>query len=302
MRIGSGEWQGPEEILRVDRLVRAAAGMAPRGGSMVQPWARKVTRASRAAQRDRAVPVQLRYAFAVDTAVSGALFLAVESPGLWSVTLNGQRVSSDADCGWWVDPSLRKLPLDPAVVKRGENEILLSGSYDESHPGLEIMYILGDFGVEARAGTARIIDAPRTLALGDWTAQGLPFYAGSVCYQRTVSVERAPGDRLFVHVPDYRGVAVRVLVDGKPAGIIPWEPNEVDVTAFVPQGTSSAELRIEVVGHRRNSHGPLHHARKWPAWTGPGEYTSTGAGWSDEYQLVPCGLMKPPALVVRRPV
>ena len=302
-RIGSGPWQGPSEVLRADSEIRAAIGCAPRGGSMIQPWARPTARGgSRGKRRARGTQVQLLYEFAVEVAVSGALFLAIESPERWTLSLNGQTIAPDTECGWWVDPSLRRLPLDPSVLRHGLNELLLSGTYDEDHPGLEIIYLLGDFGVDVRGGKSQVVDVPRSLALGDWTAQGLAFYSGSVCYERRVSVERGPGDLLFVQVPEYRGVAVRVLVDGKPAGVIGWEPNEVDITDHVPLGASTPEIRIEVVGHRRNSHGPLHHASKWPAWTGPGEFRSVGADWTDAFQLVPCGLLKPPAIVVRRPV
>jgi hypothetical protein len=295
-RIGSGAWKAPQEVLRVDHAVRSSMGLTLRGGSMVQPWARKRS------PEAKPVDVELRYLFSVDTLVTGRLFLCLESPRLWTVTMNGQPVPSDTDCGWWVDPSLRRLPLSTAIVRRGVNELMLCGRYDEKHPGLEIVYLLGDFGVEVEGPEARIIDVPRSLALGDWVTQGLPFYSGSVCYCRSVQVERGGKDRVFVQVPDYRGAAVRVLVNGAPAGVIAWEPNEVDITACVPEGLSTPEIRIEVVSHRRNSHGPLHHAKKWPSWTGPSEFTTTGADWIDGYQLVCCGLMKPPAIVVRRPV
>ena len=113
-------------------------------------------------------------------------------------------------------------------------------------------------------------------------------------------MERGSGDRVFVEVPEYRGSAVRVLVDGRPAGVIGWEPNEVEITGLLPEGQSSPEIRIEVASHRRNSHGPLHNAKRWPAWTGPAEFVTSGEDWVDGYQLVPCGLMKPPALAIRR--
>jgi hypothetical protein len=181
------------------------------------------------------------------------------------------------------------------------NELALSCLYDAGHPGLEMLYLLGDFGVELDGARVSITDTPRSLALGDWTVQGLPFYSGSVCYCRTVTVERGAADSVILQCPDYRGTAVRVLVDGVPAGVIAWEPNEVDITAFVPEGQSSPEIRVEVAGHRRNSHGPLHHADKWPPWTGPRQYLTTGKEWVEGYQLVPCGLMKPPVIIVRRP-
>ena len=99
-------------------------------------------------------------------------------------------------------------------------------------------------------------------------------------------------------MPDYRGVAVRVLVNGSTAGVIAWEPNEVDITDLISGG--SVDLVIEVLGHRRNSHGPLHFSKKWPEWTGPTEYVTSGKKWIDGYQLVPCGLMAPPRLMVRK--
>ena len=71
----------------------------------------------------------------------------------------------------------------------------------------------------------------------------------------------------------------------------------MDLTDLLEAGP--VDLRIEVIGHRRNSHGPLHHAEKWPRWTGPAQFVTTGDEWIDEYQLVPCGLMAPPELVTR---
>jgi len=101
-----------------------------------------------------------------------------------------------------------------------------------------------------------------------------------------------------VHVPAYLGAAVRILVNGRAAGVIAWEPNEVDITEFV--GDGPVDLAIEVVGHRRNSHGPLHLTERNPRWTGPGQFATAGEQWTESYVLKPCGLMAPPRLVVRR--
>jgi len=105
-------------------------------------------------------------------------------------------------------------------------------------------------------------------------------------------------DRLVLRVPSYAGAAVRLLVDGRPAGVIAWEPNEVDITGLFT--ADAAEGEIEIIGHRRNSHGPLHLTAPFPQWVGPGQFVTTGDAWSDAYQLVPCGLLAPPELVVRR--
>jgi hypothetical protein len=290
-RIGKGEWQEAEEVLRVDCAVRNALGARPRGGNMVQPWAREKK------SNPPRVPVALAYGFQCRTRVSGDLFVALERPASFKVCLNGAPVNTDAECGWWVDRSLRKLPVDPALLRVGANELTLECDYTEEHPGLEIVYLLGSFGTEVDGASVAVTAPPASLELGDWVPQGLAFYSGSVAYRRSVSVEAGANEKVFVRVPDYRGVAFRVLVNGKVAGVSGWAPHEVEVTGLV--GREPAELQIEVVGHRRNSHGPFHINDKWPAWTGPGEYAYNPKRWFEGYQLVPCGIMAEPRLVVR---
>ncbi len=293
-RIGAGQWRGPDEILRVDRVVRDALGIPHRGGDMMQPWARPKP------AQPRSVPVEIVYSFEVNVIPSGDLFLAIEHPGTYQIRMNDSGVNTDVDCGWWCDRSLRKLRLDPASLRRGENELGLKCLYDELHPGLEIVYLLGSFGVKLKGTSAVITEMPRTLALGDWVKQGLPFYSGSVSYHTELRPKLRRGERLFVQVPDYFGCAVRVFVDGRAAGVIAWEPNEVEITEFV--GKESVFFCIEVIGHRRNSHGPLHLTDRNPPWVGPRQFLSAGKLWSDDYVLKPCGLMSAPKLVVRRQV
>jgi hypothetical protein len=295
LRLGDGEWEEPEEVLRVDRKVRAVLGLPARGGSMVQPWCRPVSR------KPKTIPVGLSYRFEVDTVPTGEVYLCLEQPRRWTVSVNGHPLCADIECGWWVDPSMRRIALDPALLREGMNEVVLEGDYDETHPGLEIVYLLGRFGTAVEGMDVRVTEEPRSLSLGDWVPRGLAFYAGSVAYRKRVHLTHLPGERIFLQVPEYRGVAVRVVVNGRTAGIIAWEPNEADITECLPEGTAEADIRVEVLGHRRNSHGPLHHAKKWPTWTGPNEFVSEGADWTDEYQLVPCGLMKPPIVVARKP-
>ena len=139
-----------------------------------------------------------------------------------------------------------------------------------------------------------IVAPPATLRIGDWGPQGLAFYGDSVAYRRTLELKPAADERVFLRVPDYRGVAIRVWVNGQTAGVIGWEPNEVEITPLLTGGPD--ELAIEVIGHRRNSHGPFHLKDRHPRWTGPGSYGVEREG----YDLVPCGLMAPPQLVVRR--
>jgi len=286
-RIGAGRWRVAGDVLEVDHAVRDALGIPRRGGRMVQPWMRPP------ADARKHVRVTLKYEFDIRAMPSGALFLAVEQPRRYQVTVNGLPASTDADAGWWVDRSLRKLPVDAAVLRLGANHITLACDYDADHPGLEIIYLLGAFGTKVRGMRVAVTRPPTALKIGNWVGQGLAFYSGSVTYRRAIRPRIGKGRHLFVSVPKYAGAGVRVLVDGRPAGVIAWQPNEIDITDLAAGGR--AELGIQVLGHRRNSHGPLHQKARHPRWTGPDRYGVEQEG----YNLVPCGLMAPPQLIVR---
>lgn len=289
-QIGNEAWKEANEILRIDREVRSALGIPHRSGDMVQPWARP------AVAEPKRTTVKLAYSFDCKVLPSGDLFVALEEPQTFRVSLNGVPVDGTAECGWWVDRSLRKLPLDPARLHLGVNELLLECDYAETHPGLEIVYLLGNFGTAVDGTAVSLVAPPASLKLGDWVPQGLAFYSGSVSYRLAKRVQAKAGERLFVRIPEYRGVAVRVLVNGEAAGIAAWEPNEVEITSLAK---GEVDLQIQVIGHRRNSHGPFHINSKWPTWTGPGEFTRGADSWIDGYQLVPCGLLAAPELIVR---
>jgi hypothetical protein len=292
-RIGNEKWQKAEEILRVDNKARQAIGARHRGGAMVQPWARPKN------PNAKHVNVGLRYRFNVEHLPSGELNLAIEQPKTFKIKLNDVAVNTEVESGWWCDRSLRRIPLDAALLRIGTNEILLECEYQESHPGFEIIYLLGNFGTRVSGKLAVVTRLPQELRLGDWCRQGLAFYSGSVTYQTSVRLKLSTRERLFIAVSDYRGVAIRIIVDGKPAGVIAWEPNEIDITDLVA-GKKEIAVGIEVLGHRRNSHGPLHLKEKWPRWTGPAQFKTAGNSWFDGYQLVPCGLMRPPRLLIKK--
>jgi hypothetical protein len=226
--------------------------------------------------------------------------LAIESPERFAIRLNGQPASTELAQGWWCDASLRRVALDTAALRTGENVLELECGYDEGFAGLEALFLLGDFGVQLRGRVPTLTRPPAELALGDWVVQGLPFYAGSGVYETNAVLRPVRGgQRVVVRLPGYRGTAAKVWVDGQAAGITAWAPDEVDITRLLPKQERSVRIGIEVMGHRRNSHGPLHLSEKWPRWTGPGEFVTNGDRWTDDYQLVPVGLLEPPRIVVQ---
>ena len=292
-RVNHGQWQPAAEILRIDRQVREKLELPLRSGRMIQPWARP-PEANPIAGR-----IELRYAINVKHPPSGMLHLAIEQPGDFHIRLNGVQLPAEDDAGWWCDQSLRLLPVNPALLKVGLNELTLSNARYTARSNLEIIYLLGNFGVALRGTDASLTRPPATLKLGDWTRQGLPFYSGNLTYLwRNVIVPLHARAQCLLRIPAFRGTAIRVLVNGRPAGIAAWPPYEVDITGHC--AGKPLTIGVEILGHRRNSHGPLHHTEKWPRWTGPAEFETRDALWREDYQLVPCGLMAPPEILIRQ--
>lgn len=289
-KIGDGEWQSDLDILRIDRNVRDALDIQRRRGQMFQPW----TIEKKA--NPKRVNVSLRYAFDVEKIPTGDLALALEVPSQFKLTINGSPISTSLDIGWWVDTSLRKLRIDPSLLRLGENLIEAEVDFTENFSGLEIVYLLGNFGSRID-GIDRVvmIEAPKTIQEGNLCTQGLPFYSGNAGYATTITPEFKDGERVIVSCKPYYGAGVRVLVDGKIAGIVAWEPNEVDITDLL-EPNKPAEIVVELLGNRRNSHGSLHLNERWPRWHGPDtfEYGPENLG----YNLVPFGFTKAPRLII----
>ena len=297
-RLGGKEWQERREILKIDQAVRAALGIAPRGGDMVQPWAR-----TPAPGQKPAVKVELEFAFAVEHLPASAVLLALETPARFNIRLNGSPISTLEDTGWWVDKAIRLLPLDAALLKVGHNTINLEIDYT-ADDGLETIFLLGHFGVRvsqtepATSTVPALTKLPPKLGMSNWVGQGLPFYAGAVSFHYPLQIKPAAGERVFVEAPAWAGACLRVLLNGREAGLLGWPPYELDITDYLQPGAN--RLTLAVIGHRRNAFGPLHlklpHA---PEWTGPAQFITQGDLWMDEYKLVPCGLLKPPRISYR---
>ncbi len=289
-KIGQNQWNERKEILKVDREVRKHLGIPFRGGAMKQPWARKKVR------NPKSVKVYLKYEFYIEK-LPNEIKIAIEKPQLYKIYINGFKIYTEMVDGWWVDKSLETIRFDSSVLKIGKNEIILETEYNENHPGFEIVYLVGNFGVKIDDRKIIITEMPEKIKIGDWTSQGLLFYSGNLSYICEVErIERKENERVFLRIPEFCGIGIRILINGKEVGIIAWHPYEIDITDYVKDKNI---LIVEVLGHRRNSHGPLHYFEKWPVWTGPAQFISEGEQWIDDYQIVPCGLMKNPEIIIK---
>ena len=292
-RINGCDWQKSEEILRIDNKVREFISLPKREARGKQPWTQKNEDSEKCLAE-----VELRYKFSVKNLPEELLYLAMETPGYFIVEINGKNIATAKFSGCWHDLSMQKIPISSSVLKKGENVLTMRCNYTNNFSGLETVYLLGDFGVNIKQTNRLEITKPiKTLKLKDWTTQGLPFYAGSVRYKFYLHWRSLLNQELFVKVPDFYGVAVKIIVNKNDAGVICYNNKEVNISNFIVSGKN--ELCFEVFGHCRNSHGPLHFAQETPDFISTEHFATHGEDWTDNYVLVPCGLIKAPVLIIR---
>jgi len=279
-RADGGEWSEKLFFIKLDAALRALLGKPPRGGSMLQPYI------SAGKKPERTLKTELEFTFECRDVPACDVELAIERPELYAIEINGEPLEK-IDRGEWSDPAIRKLKLPTKMLKRGENRITLFCDYHEMLPGVEALFILGDFGVRDDA----LVALPETVELGDWCSQGFPHYAGNFTYVRDVAVAKADDRPLFIEFGEWRGALLGVSVNGGETKLLPWAPFRLDIGPELKDGVN--KLAITVFGHRRNAHGPFYLEETWPVWNGPLQFKSY---LQPVRKLVPCGLLEAPKL------
>ena len=268
----------------------------------------------------------LEYCFEVDPSASVDLSgttLVLEAPELFSIYVNGQRVSSE-DTGWWRDIAFRKVPIGK-FVRPGRNVVRLEGKLTP-RTEIESIYILGDFGVRSlspfREGDRNTLLTEGPFAIcdeepkirnhnlpggTDITSQGYWFYAGNVRLSQRVELPSewfGEGKRVLLELEPPYAVLVRAFANGKDVGVRAWRPYRFDLTESLRPGEN--EIALELFGSCRNLLGPHHH------WRGEVVYAGTAFGlkkspdedepevpehtWVDRYCFVKFGLKGVPVL------
>ena len=140
-RVDDGSWQDAWEILKADQSIRTLLHLNQRGGEMLQPWFVAQQKPTPKAT------VTLRYDFEIAAMPDRPVDLAIETPELFQVAVNGRSLGTPQTNGWWVDPCFVRFPLPAGMLKSGANFIELSCRFHEG-VDLESIYLLGDFGVQ----------------------------------------------------------------------------------------------------------------------------------------------------------
>ena len=271
-KVNDDSWNPAEYVLLLDDKLREMIGANPRGGAMVQPWC------NFSRQKTGEMQLTLRYNINVEIIPENGAEFAVERPDLYKVRFNGMNIDT-ADTGWWCDLAIRKMRLPQECFVKGNNVLELECTYSNLLPGLEMSYLIGDFGVE----NDTLVSLPEKLEIGDWCKQGLPNYSGNLDY--VIPLDNVSG---IIELGEWRGVAVEYSLNGSDYKLLSWPPYIIDLG----DKPVSGKLNIRILGHRRNSMGPF-YLEKRPVWTGPAQFKIVE---TQERQLVKCGLMTSPQI------
>ncbi|MHC4433259.1 MAG: glycosyl hydrolase [Planctomycetota bacterium] len=231
------------------------------------------------------------YHFTIDGDAPSSLYVVIERPDLYSISCNGKAVVPVKD-QWWLDKAFGKIDITNAA-RAGENTVTLKASPMTIYHELEPAYLLGDFTLKATdRGFAVESGNDSPLGLGEWNKQGHPFYAADVVYSQNFVVS-APAGRYVVQLPDWYGSVAEVLINGRSAGFIAYQPWEVDVTDVIVPGLN--RISVVVTGTLKNMLGP-HHAgtglgAAWPNMFHRGPESGPPPG--DKYHTVGYGLFEP---------
>lgn len=269
------------DVRAADDLVRQRMGWQPHHARMRQPWCDP--------ERNGDIKVMVEYTIDVECQPTGRVALAGEQMDRMKAWLDDRPIDMTAD-GHWIDDSLSTVPLPASWLTPGTHTLRVQIAY-AYHSTLEAMYLLGDFGVSV---TGTITAPVRQLSFGDWTAQGLKFYSGSVRCRWEIDLPLANEDaRVLLKLDEqYAGGLLNVWFNGEWQGQMIGPPLEVALPAV-----GGGVLEIELAGTRRNSHGPLHLCN-WSFYSGsPWEFNPDPYHYTPNWVTVPFGIPSAPLIV-----
>jgi hypothetical protein len=245
---------------------------------MAQPWCRTY-------ETDHRKTVECSAVFECEYLPEKEVCLVIEYPELYTLFLNGKPLDGK-DCGSWHCSAWRKLAFSPALLKEGKNILSFRTEINNRHPGLESMFLLGDFGVRIKGTSFVLTPSVRELACGSWGEQGLPCYPGKVTYKTQVSL--AKSGKSVLHLPDFNGTPAEIRINGNLIGKFLFSPGET-AEIDLPE---TFELQITLTGSMRNACGPF-FLKEEPVFYGPFCYK---AKETDKRYIAPYGLFSDPEI------
>jgi hypothetical protein len=261
------------------------------------PWGKQLGRTLVDRPEDAGTGFSFTYRFSIDADISAAalesLRIGIERPWLYRIEVNGSVIDQEGGERWF-DEDMRAFAVG-RIACPGENTVTLTAEPFHMLCSIMPIYVIGDFSLTPADRGFTLVDAACP-AMGDWTAQGMPFYPDRVRYEYTFSLpEQAEG--LTARIPSWEGQASVVLLDGREIAPVLHPPYECEIPGPIPAGDHV--LAVDILGNMRNMMGSHHNVANPLRWTYEGgpDHMPPGKG----YRLDPTGLVEPPELFTELP-
>jgi hypothetical protein len=283
-----GEIRKPEHVYAANAALWAAHGMETNGWMATIQYRDQILARNRTIAPGSGGTVRYRFAISDDLDPAG-IRLAVETPELWNVNVNGESVDL-ARGERWLDEHIKAGTVG-RLLKPGENVVELVGRPFDVRREVDQIYLLGDFACVEDVKGFRLAP-PRPLGLGSWRRLCHPFYDREIAYTFRLPETGVRGV-LTLDDEDWIGSILLVEADGEVVARL-WEPPY----RFFAERHRDGLLTLRVVGLPKNLLGPWHdpkrqRGRAWiPMWYGPDIPTSPQPG--ERYDLIDLGLFKAP--------
>lgn len=256
------------------------------------------------------VKIKLVYKFFVKDLDIKSLSVVIETPEKFDIALNGVPVKKEIT-GYYRDKSFKTIPLtngllignneltceiqfkqQPQVYENINNSLVFESeknklTYDDE---IEAIYLIGDFGVETPGefltlarqavsykGGFALTKKPESVLLKSIVSQGFPFFSGKIKLSHVISLKKDELENRIIRFEDRTSTTVKVIVNGKDAGMILWAPYEVSLDGLLVEGENIIE--IVFTGTLRNLLGPHHMSEGESYCVGPGSFFQESALW-----------------------
>ena len=194
----------------------------------------------------------VEYPFSVGSGVDmGDMKAIVERPDIWSVTINGNPVSSEGRS--LLDARTGVFSIGQ-YVRQGQNTLCLHLPHMSMHAEVAPVFLQGHFSVQPATRGFSIQKSVDALTTSSWREQGYPFYGWDMMYSRRWNISDT-SQGYYVQLDDWNGTMSQVFVNGQSAGIIAsYPPYQLDVSPYLKKGEN--DICVRIVGSLRNVYGP----------------------------------------------
>ena len=276
-KIDDGEWQSKEEMLKIGDSVKRQLNMSLGAAVGAQPWAFKADPPKNTVTLEMTVYSEIELE---------NIELGLEDADISTVWWNGEKISLESK-GYYVDFSITKVGL--GRLKKGVNTLTVTLPFNVVS-NIENYFLLGDFGVEVKGSSVKIIEKPKTIYFGNWAIQGIPFYGGPLTYRTKLT----GGAKTKVAIDLLSAPCVTVELDGERVGNISLAPHTADLGELE---NGEHTLDFTVYASRINTFGAFHWTDRSNNVYGPEAWRTSGADWSYEYWIRESGILSAPRII-----